>query len=144
MRLVLDANVVLKLVLPEAETPLVEELMGSGAVFAAPDIVFAECANVLWRKTRVRDLTEAVAREALAATHSLFAEIVPSKPLSAAALDVAIELGHPAYDSFYVALASDRNLRFVTADDKLLAKLAASRYAPLSLSLADAARLSSP
>ena len=43
--------------------------------------------------------------------------------LSEPALALAIELGHPAYDCAYLALALQRRSRLVTADRRLLARV---------------------
>jgi hypothetical protein len=61
---------------------------------------------------------------------------------SIAAARIAVALAHPAYDCVYLALATAKRARFVTADDPLLRKLAQQPDASLSaavLSLADAA-----
>ena len=50
-------------------------------------------------------------------------ELVPMRPLLAAATRLAIALDHPAYDCIYLALAVGRDCRFVTADRALLRKL---------------------
>lgn len=49
---------------------------------------------------------------------------MPSRPLLGAATEMAIQLDHPAYDCLYLALAVANDCQFVTADERLLRKLA--------------------
>ena len=61
--------------------------------------------------------------EALLAARLLQAadiELAPTRALFEAATQIAIELDHPTYDCLYLAVAIDRNCRFVTADQPLL------------------------
>jgi predicted nucleic acid-binding protein len=44
-------------------------------------------------------------------------------------LAIAIELRHPAYDCFYLALAEQRDCQMITADERLLARCAGSLFA---------------
>ena len=44
------------------------------------------------------------------------------------AFDLALELKHPAYDCFYLALALMRDVRFVTSDAHFQRKAAAAGY----------------
>ncbi|TVS19205.1 MAG: hypothetical protein EA417_01105 [Gammaproteobacteria bacterium] len=68
-------------------------------------MITAECANILWKKTRLKELT---AEEASIATHLIAHagfEIHPTRHLLQAAIDLAIRIDHPAYDCVYLALA---------------------------------------
>lgn len=59
------------------------------------------------------------------------------------ATELAIELDHPACDCLYLALALEKRWTFVTADDRLLRKIAqqeAERFRARIQSLSDAAR----
>jgi predicted nucleic acid-binding protein len=51
-------------------------------------------------------------------------ELVPMRLLLAESLKLGLELDHPAYDCLYLALALARDCRFVTADGRLVKKLA--------------------
>jgi predicted nucleic acid-binding protein len=51
------------------------------------------------------------------------------------ALAIAIELHHPAYDCFYLALAEQNNSSFVTADDRLIRRCAGTPFEKLVQSL---------
>ena len=51
-RLVVDASVAIKWVVPEAGSERAITLLDHGLV--APDLLFSECANILWRKLAPR------------------------------------------------------------------------------------------
>jgi predicted nucleic acid-binding protein len=54
-RVVIDASVAVKWVVPEPGSERAELLLDRGLV--APDLLFAECANILWEKVRRGELT---------------------------------------------------------------------------------------
>jgi predicted nucleic acid-binding protein len=120
---VIDASIAVKWVVEEVGTEDALALRGRMKLIA-PELLVAECANIFWKKVQRGELTR---DEALFAARLLQAsdiEIFPTRALLEAATRIAIELDHPAYDCVYVALAIERNCRFVTADARLLRKLA--------------------
>jgi predicted nucleic acid-binding protein len=139
-KLVVDASVAVKWVVAEAGTQEAVRLLRA-APLVAPDLLIAECANILWKKVQRREL---VSDEALMAARLLERadiEIFPTRHLLEAATKIAIDLGHPAYDCIYLGLAIANDWRFVTADERFLNKLGhmkSSRYAASTLSLTDA------
>ncbi len=64
-----------------------------------------------------------------------FEELVPTSVLKDRALAIAIELRHPAYDCFYLALAERNVSRLVTADDRLIRRCANTSFEKLVRSL---------
>ena len=64
-----------------------------------------------------------------------FEELVPTSVLKDRALAIAIELRHPAYDCFYLALAERRTSSLVTADDRLIRRCADTPFEKLVQSL---------
>jgi predicted nucleic acid-binding protein len=139
--LVIDASVAVKWLIEEDGTPEALALRRR-AKLIAPDILAAECANIFWKKVQRGELSQ---EEALLAARLLQAaeiELMPTRFLMEAAMRVAIELDHPAYDCLYLAVAVDRDCRFVTADQRLLRKLRENLGSPLrnrGVSLAEAA-----
>jgi predicted nucleic acid-binding protein len=118
--LVIDASVAIKWVVQETGTP--EALALRKATLAAPDLLVPECANILWKKHRLGQLT---AGEALAAAQLLERadiELTPMRAQLHRATELAIQLDHPAYDCLYVALALEKGCAFATADQRLLRK----------------------
>ena len=50
-------------------------------------------------------------------------EFLPTRGLLEAATRIAVELDHPAYNCLYLAVASECDCRFVTADERFVRKL---------------------
>ena len=112
---VVDASVVIKWVVQEEGSDSAIRLI-DGPSLSAPDLLIPECTNILWKKVRRQELTR---DEAILAAELLMRadiELVPTRALMPAALGLAVDLGHAAYDCMYLALAMDRNDTFVTAD----------------------------
>ena len=119
-RLVVDASVAVKWVITEEGTA--EALSLLSLPMSAPDLLIAECANILWKKVARSEL---VPEEALLAARLLQQseiELYPMRALLEPATQLAIDLDHPAYDCVYLALAVENGWRFVTADKRLVAK----------------------
>jgi predicted nucleic acid-binding protein len=89
----------------------------------APEILIAECANILWKKVRGKELSREEARLAARLLQGAALELLPIRSLLETASRIAIELDHPAYDCVYIALAMDNDCRFVTADERLVRKV---------------------
>jgi predicted nucleic acid-binding protein len=120
--LVVDASIAVKWVVEEDGTQQAL-ILRRHAKLIAPDLLIAECANILWKKVQRDELSQ---QEALLAARLLQAaeiELLPSRSSMEAATRLAIELDHPAYDCVYLALAIDNDCKFVTADERLLRKL---------------------
>ena len=58
-RFVIDASVAIKWIVQEAGTE--EAVLVRRRPLSAPDLLIAECANILWKKVRQNELTEAEA-----------------------------------------------------------------------------------
>jgi predicted nucleic acid-binding protein len=86
----------------------------------APDLLLAECANILWKKTRLDDLSRRDASEGLALLLRAPVTLADSRGLVDPALQLSFELNHPAYDCLYLALAVRRGIPLVTADERLV------------------------
>jgi predicted nucleic acid-binding protein len=138
-KLILDASVVIKLVVSEADTALANRLIASGETLLAPDLMFAEVANALWANVARKDATQQQARNGLADLAKLFGETWSSEELSADALSLALEIGHPAYDCFYLALAIKVDGILVTTDKRLLQAARRSAHTHRVMALTDAA-----
>lgn len=138
-KLILDANVVVKLVVSEADTALANRLVAGGETLLAPDVMFAEVANALWVNVTRKDATEQQAKDGLPELAKLFGETWSCEELAGDALSLALELGHPAYDCFYLALAMKVDGIVVTTDKRLLQAAGRSAHAHRVMTLADAA-----
>jgi predicted nucleic acid-binding protein len=118
---VIDASVAIKWVVDEQGTT--EALSLRRHRLLAPDLLVAECANILWTKVRRRELSQDEAMLAARLLARADIEFEPMRPLLEAATRLAIALDHPAYDCAYLALAETRGCDFVTADETLRRKV---------------------
>jgi predicted nucleic acid-binding protein len=128
--LVVDASIAVKWVVEEDATPQAL-ILRRQAKLIAPDLLMAECANILWKKVQRDELSK---KEALLAARLLQAaeiELLPTRSSMETATRIAIELGHPAYDCVYLALAIHNDCKLVTADERLLRKLDQGRQQTL-------------
>jgi predicted nucleic acid-binding protein len=141
--LVIDASIAVKWVVQEAGTPEALALR-NGARLMAPDLLAAECANILWKKTQRGELAPDEADLAAQLLERADIELMPMRGLMAAATRLAITLSHPAYDCLYLVLALGQNAQFVTADSRLLQKIALHADRTLSAAVVSLAGVSSP
>ncbi|MBV8362618.1 MAG: type II toxin-antitoxin system VapC family toxin [Deltaproteobacteria bacterium] len=109
----------MKWIVEEDGTPEALELRAR-AKLSAPDLLLAECTNILWKKVRNRNLTIEAALLGARLLERSDIELLSARPLLEEATRIAIELDHPAYDCVYIALAVANSSRFVTADERLL------------------------
>ncbi len=118
---VVDASVAVKWVVEEAGSDRARLL--AQARLEAPDLLPIECANILWKKVRIRDLTRQGASARLDLLLRAPISLAETRPLLDTALGLALELHHPVHDCVYLALTLLRGIPLVTADEKLVAAL---------------------
>lgn len=123
MKWVVDASVALKWIIPEPDSPLANSVRQSRD-FVAPDLLVAECVNAIWRRSRMEGYSPQQREEALLLVRHLNIELRSTRELAVRAGLLAEALDHPAYDCFYLALAERVDGYFMTADTKLIAKVA--------------------
>ena len=116
--LVIDASVAIKWVVEEPGTA--EALALRRFRLLAPDLLVAECANILWKKARLLktpEITEDEGREIVDLLLKVALAVHPMASMLMAAYDLAVSPARPTvYDSCYLVLADTLNCRFVTAD----------------------------
>lgn len=121
MNLVVDASVAAKWVLPEDGADRAAALRNISDDLLAPSLVVAEIGNAVWKRALWNELSTADAVRALEIAAEMFTRLIPIAELAARATEIAIELRHPIYDCFYLALAERERCALVSADAKLLA-----------------------
>jgi predicted nucleic acid-binding protein len=127
---VIDASAGIKLYVPEDLTEAAKRLFqglddGAIALFI-PDLFYRECANILWKYVRRFKLPVDYARKSLENLLSLPLTVISGTDLLATVFNLAVDHDITAYDASYIALAYDLRLPLITADRKLLRKLAGS------------------
>jgi len=117
--LVVDASVAIKWFLPEQNSINAIRLLGAGYELAAPDLIFPECGNVLWKKWLRQEIEPEVIPALLHDLRRMNVSIVPTYSLTDEASRIAVNCRRSFYDSVYLALAVACNGRMITADEKL-------------------------
>ena len=128
---VVDASVAIKWVIQEAGTEAALRLLGHELI--APDLLVAECANILWRKQRLGEISAREAGLAARLLERAELDLVPMRRLLDRATALAIALDHPAYNAVYLALAETTGRAFVTADLRLARKAAGGAATVMTL-----------
>lgn len=116
MTIVVDASVVLKWVIEEHDSDRARDLAISESL-VAPDLLYVECANVLWTKARRKLISPSQAAGAFGAIEATPIRLTPTRHHTAAALALALKLDQTAYDCLYLAVAIDERAVLVTADE---------------------------
>lgn len=126
---VVDASVVVKWLVSESFSDEAADLLVSEATLVAPALVFAEATNALWALRRRGDIDVDHMTDAIHALKSApIATPVSMSGLASAAARLAIDLDHPAYDCFYLALAIQTQYPLVTADARFHDKVRRHPY----------------
>jgi len=134
-RCVIDASVVAVALLKEPGAEEARALLDSGDSLSAPDFIFTELANVVWKHACRGELSSEEADRMLAHILHLSFEIVPSTRLLSRALELALRTRQTVYDCLYLALAQSNDAVLVTADKRLVNALSRGPLARFVTSL---------
>lgn len=128
---VVDTSVVAKWFFPEslgtAADGLLDEAVAGGVSLAAPDLIIHEFSNLLWKRAGRQEIKREQAEAMMDEFLSLPITLAPADALAGHSLEVALESGCTAYDGAFIALAELLGSRFITADKKLAAMMAATK-----------------
>lgn len=119
-----DASFLFKLAVPEGGSDIAEEQwvawIGSGTSVVSPSLLPYELISTVRKRVHREMLSIDEASEALETLLGLRVSLVSSLDLHRAAWEIATQLNHPvAYDAHYLALASQLDCPFWTADRDL-------------------------
>ena len=120
---VVDASVVVKWFVPEIHSNAARRLLVLPHGYLAPDLLFAEAANTIWKKIRRKELTAEDGQRLVADIVRSAVEAVSCRALAEDAHALANATGRTVHDAMYVALAIRIDTRLLTADDGLEAAL---------------------
>ncbi len=126
---VLDASVVAAAFFQEDHADRAQRLLAGGCALYAPDLIYAELANVIWKRHSRGEIDTDEAGRLLADFRSLPLRITPCGDLVEAALELALRLGRSIYDCLYLALAVKKRSVMVSADKRLVNALAGTPLA---------------
>jgi len=136
-RYVVDASVAIKWYLPEIHDAAAARALAGGNDLLAPDLIFSEVGNILWKRIRSGELSEAEAQAILQSLGSLPITVTASWPLVLAALTIACQTQRSVYDSLYLALAVRESAVMVTADQRFYNVLQTTPMQPYVLWVED-------
>jgi len=123
VNLVIDASVLIKFYVPEILSDKAEGLLTrveqGDVMLLAPDLIYPEVGNILWKKQRLRELARSEVEEITDAIVSLPLKIEASKLLLPLAIDIGIAYRITVYDALYISMARVYEIKMMTADRKL-------------------------
>ncbi len=123
MKAVIDASVLIKFYVPEIFFDRAEELFDKvedgEILLIAPDLIYPETGNILWKKHRSKELILSEVNEILEGILSIPIRIEPSKPLLQLAVELGLDYKITVYDALYMAIAQIYGSKLITADKKL-------------------------
>lgn len=124
MNLVIDASVLIKFYVPEILSDKAEELLTGvehgDVMLLAPDLIYPEVGNILWKKQRMKELTRSEVEEIIDPIVSLPLKIEASKLLLPLAVDMGTAYKITVYDAIYISMARVYETKMMTADRKLV------------------------
>lgn len=135
MTVVIDASVALKWFVEEEGTSQAAALLAGQDMLIAPDLIVAEVANAGWKAVRSGTMLPEQHDHAAARLPLAFDSLIPLASLAPSAVAIARLLDHPVYDCFYLALAEERAAKLITADRRLLARLAGTQWEGIAVNL---------
>lgn len=118
-RYVVDASVAVKWYLPEIHSEAADRLLTGTHELLAPDLLYPEIGNILWKRVMKSELTDEKARTILRSLEAVPIQLIGSGVLAEVALLLACRTKRSFYDSLYLALAVSARCELVTADLKL-------------------------
>ena len=121
---VVDASLIAAAFFQEQCAEEAGAVLASGRQLYAPDLIYPEVANAVWKRHRRREINEEEASQLLADIARMPLQITPSNRLIDSALRLAIQTDRTVYDCLYVALALDQACPLITADRRLVNALA--------------------
>jgi predicted nucleic acid-binding protein len=123
---VVDASLVVKWFVPEIHSEAAQQWLAAPHDYLAPDLVFPEAANAIWKKVRRGELRQEHARSLVSDISAAGFETVGMRALVADAHALAVATGVTVYDATYLTLAVRLETQVVTGDDRFARKIVRS------------------
>ncbi len=128
-RFVVDASVAVKWLVPEVHADAARRILNPKNELLAPDLIWAEVGNVIWKKWRRGEVPGHAAGDLLQDFHRYPVQTFAAQALMTTAWDLAERYSRSFYDSLYLALAASAGCPLVTADLKLYNRLKTGAFA---------------
>ena len=121
---VVDASLVVKWFIPEIHSEAAQRWLASSHEYVAPDLLFPEVGNAVWKKARRDELSGDDAQRLVGDLERVAVEIVMTRALLSDAVALAFKADITVYDATYLTLAVRLDTAVVTGDDRLARKVA--------------------
>ena len=121
---VVDASLVVKWFIPEVHSDTARRWLEASHDYIAPDLVFPEAGNAIWKKVRRGELTDDEGQRLTVDLSRVAVEAVSMRGLLPDAHALAVSTGVTLYDATYLTLAVRLETQVITGDDRLARKLA--------------------
>ena len=127
---VVDVSVAVKWFVPEIREVQAASLLDDQNRLLAPDLIYSEFANIIWKKTYLRsELSASQGTHIINNFPNAPLQIFSSADLFSYAFDLACETGRTAYDCMYLALALAHDEALITDDERFYNSLRNTSYA---------------
>jgi predicted nucleic acid-binding protein len=113
---VVDASLVLKWFVPEVQSAAARRWLAAGHDYVAPDLLFPETGNAVWKKVRRGELSPEDAQDLAHDLAAIGVEAVPTRTLVPDAQAIAVWTGLTVYDATYLTLAVRLDTQVITGD----------------------------
>lgn len=120
---VVDASLVVKWFVPEVHSEAARRWLASSHAYVAPDLLFPEAGNAVWKKVRRSELNADEAHRLVADLSRVAVESVAMRALLSDAVALATSAQITVYDAMYLTLAVRLDTEVVTGDDRLARKV---------------------
>lgn len=121
---VVDASLVVKWFVPEVHSAAARKWLDASHDYIAPDLMFPEAANALWKKVRKGELHPDQAQSLVSDLSAVGVEEVSMRALVSDAHALAVRTDITVYDATYLTLAVRLETQVITGDDRFARKLA--------------------
>ena len=135
--LVVDASIAVKWFLPEAHAVRARRILRGRRTLLAPDLIWAEVGNTLWKKLGRAEITDEEAQALLRDFRRFPLRTYTAEALLDPAWELAVRFNVSIYDSLYLALGVSQDCPVATADRALRDALKGGPLAPLVLWVED-------
>jgi predicted nucleic acid-binding protein len=86
--------------------------------FLAPDLIYVEYGNIIWKKQVFQGFDANDANSAIKDFQNIQFTMTPARSVFKEAFQIAVKYKRTFYDSLYLALSVRENCRFVTAGER--------------------------
>ena len=121
---VVDASMVIKWFVPEIHSDAAHRWLSASHDYVAPDLLFSEAGNAIWKKVRRKELKESEGRQLIIDLARVAVVTVATRSLVRDALAFGLRAGITVYDAMYLTLAVRLHTQVITGDDRFADKIA--------------------